>query len=59
MILKLCFVAIIAIASCQDVKEKGNLDDLIGDVFGKNEPQPGVANEKVRIFMISLEEDSK
>lgn len=50
MIFKLSLCGLFMVAFGQGVQEKGNLDDLIGDVFGKNpnEARTDVVNEKVK-----------
>lgn len=54
----LCLSGLLVIASGQSVQEKGNLDDLIGDVFGKNpnEARTDVVNEKVKKYKKNLKE---
>ncbi|CRL07164.1 CLUMA_CG020152, isoform A [Clunio marinus] len=51
MLAKFCHLAFIVSVFSQSAQEKGNLDDLIGDVFGSNEPTDNsltdVVNEKL------------
>jgi hypothetical protein len=46
MLSKLFLLALVATVICQEVKEKGNIDDLIENVFG-NEGRTDAVNEKV------------
>lgn len=49
MLFKLCCLGLFAVAFGQGVQEKGNLDQLISDVFDKKEEgRADIAAEKVR-----------
>lgn len=54
MIFQFCLFGFIALTLGQEVKEKGNIDDLIKDVFTKpqNEERTDAQNEKVSVLLV-------